>query len=199
MPPPNESPSDLEQRLANVVLAEVLQQRTRRAPVAEEPATKRFVRGTLDEGDTLPFALEEPFVREEPTLPSTPYELVAVEQDVEFSLPFERPHEPAFEPVAMSASSNLVMDTAAVAKVELEERARPAPAPPMPPVPMPPVPPKVSRAKTAPIRQKTRGKTRGKTRAKVPGKMPSYVAMAIATVLGALAFVLGLGLARLMM
>jgi hypothetical protein len=188
MPPPNEPRSDLEQRLANVVLAEVLQKRTRAAAGTQDPATARFVRGTLDEGDTLPFELEEPFTGEDPTQPSAPYALVAVEQEVEFSVPFERPVERSFEAVAISASSNLVMDTAAVVKIELDE----APAARVPVT-------KKMRAATAP---KTRATTAPNTRAKTAPlhkNTPSYFAMVIAMLMGALAFILGLGLARLMM
>lgn len=174
--PSNESPSDLEQRLAAVVLAEVMQHRT------PEPATRRFVRGTLDDGDTQPFAIEEA------TQPSAPYDRVEVEMDVDLGTAPAPKYPPAVE-LQLSASKNLVMDTVQVAKLEREElTAKPKQA--APTTKKMAARPKQARATTELTRTTAKMKAQS---------APSALAMTIAFVLGAVAFLSGLGLAWLMM
>ena len=176
--PSNESPSDLEQRLAAVVLAEVMQHRT------PDPATTRFVRGTLDEGDTQPFTVEEP------TQQSMPYDRVEVEMEVDLGTAPAPKYPPAVE-LQLSASKNLVMDTVQVAKFERDELVPKKKIPTTKKMAAAPRPKQAKRATTAVTR------TTQKTKIVRPG--PSALAMTLAFVFGAVAFMMGLGLARLMM
>jgi hypothetical protein len=99
-------------------------------PSPEDLLTTKFIksRGELDEGDTLPFALEEMDLVE-----SAPYDRFEIEQEVVIdSEPVPRISLPA---VSILASSNLVLDTVEIVKLDraetetVEPLQAPAPAP----------------------------------------------------------------------